>query len=393
MISFLLGAGFSKADGVPLISDIRDQLSELTVDDIYIHSDLKLIVLNGQDKPTPLLHEIEENFIIRFINFYSDNYELNYEYLFDYVNEYLRNGGHQEEIEDFYDRFVESQDVDQNRIPTCNNILESFKKYFQQIISSFLTVGEYFKDVGLGNYPPYDPFFNFIKQLINEKNEDICVHTLNHDLLFEHVASKLSGLWENFDDGYRELGSPYYGEVNIEEGVRKSYKIRVKYFVNKYEKPLTFYKLHGSIDTYDFDIRIPDSDRVKTDYRVGSIFREVFNKEQNSFKYVRSFRNHYPDFLTGTTGKTVGYRDEYYSILIDHFKNNLQNSDLLIVIGYSFGDEGINDLLWENYLSKDKQVVIIDIEEPDFPFKDEFDSNCIIKEFKDVTLEEYLDLI
>jgi len=291
MISLLLGAGFSHADAVPLVSDIKDKLLSLTVDDIYIHSDMKLIVLNDQDKPNLLHHEFKENFIIAFIKFYAANYELNYEFLFDYVNGYLKEGENQDEIDDFYTKFVEDQNIEQDRIPTCSFSLESFKKNFQQIISSFLTIGEYFKDVGLGNYPPYDAFFNFIKYLINEKREKVNVHTLNHDLLFEHVASKLAGLWEDFDDGYRELGSPYFGEVNIEDNVRKSYKIRVKYFANSFEKPLSFLKLHGSIDTYDFDIRNPKSVRVKTDYRVGEIYKEVFNDMNSEYQYVRSFRN------------------------------------------------------------------------------------------------------
>ena len=46
--------------------------------------------------------------------------------------------------------------------------------------------------------------------------------------------------------------------------------------------------------------------------------------------------------------------------LFEEFKNNLKNAETLIIIGYGCKDEGINELIKDNFDYQHKQIFIID---------------------------------
>ena len=60
-------------------------------------------------------------------------------------------------------------------------------------------------------------------------------------------------------------------------------------------------------------------------------------------RYLSDIETHQPDFLSGTRYKTKRYdATAYYESVFGHFKENLERSPVLVVIGYGFGDCEIN---------------------------------------------------
>jgi len=116
---------------------------------------------------------------------------------------------------------------------------------------------------------------------------------------------------------------------------------------------------------------------VKTKYGIGKYLVELYDFETKKVYYESSSYNILPDFLTGRKAKTKKYKDDYYTILFSHFKNNLDNSRALIVIGYGFKDTVINDVIIKNFDFNQKPVVIIDTKKPTF-FHDLNDSSKFV---------------
>jgi len=237
MISLLIGSGFSEPDKVPLVWNLNNFLLNLKYEDIYLHSSHALL-LNA--KPSVRYEEHHEKFIVDFIQFYNKNYNFDYEDLFDYAYSYISEKENNEEIESFFNDFLKHHNFANTSVANpCEVFVRRFIENYSQLISTKLSVKKYFRDVSYGNYPPYDSFFNFLDKISNE--EDIHIHSLNHDLLFDHLASKLCSISQKFTDGYEEMGSPFYGEVyaNFPDGevfpeFPVKYHARLKRFTNTF---------------------------------------------------------------------------------------------------------------------------------------------------------------
>jgi SIR2-like domain len=396
-ISFLIGSGFSKADGLPLVGEINQRLRKINEDEILIHTNGITIFLNGQQNHNAWSRKIERLFIQEFLEFYcskvideeanfhyEDFYDYYYNYLMgDYVNPNL--------INTFCDSFINKYKDNYPDIWDNINLVSHFSDSFNQLLSSLLIRNKYYENVTPLNYPPYDDFIKFLKSII--KNNELKVHTLNHDLLFERIAS-VPPLWESFTDGYYEEGSPYYSEVSVNESnITKRYRVRLKYFQDRFDKKICLYKLHGSIDTYQFNIASHnyDTTRVKTDYGIEPRFVKEL-KIENKYEYFRGLQRTSPDFLSGTTTKLLSYSNEYYSILFKHFEKNLKKSNLLIVIGYGFGDKGINDYVEKNFLKKGAIMVVIIPKKPVSPLMNYANVKVIEKKMEHVTYADYIKI-
>ncbi len=91
-------------------------------------------------------------------------------------------------------------------------------------------------------------------------------------------------------------------------------------------------------------------------------------EEEGILRYVDYPFNFFPDFLTGTTHKIGSYeRGTYYPLILKHFEVNLSRSAALIVIGYGFGDNRINDGIEKCFLSDaNKPIFVVDIKKPEW---------------------------
>lgn len=143
------------------------------------------------------------------------------------------------------------------------------------------------------------------------------IGTLNHDNHLEKILEQ-------------------EGDLNIADGFNDH---RLWDFTNPHfpEGSLPFIKLHGSIDWfaegYTLKKRVDD---------------EIM--EENST----------PVFLIGTFNKEENYSRHIFLDLIHKFRQSLYQSQLLVIIGYGFGDQGINSMIidWMHHTSSSQVLVV-----------------------------------
>lgn len=417
-ISLIIGSGFSVPDGMKTVGQLNKTISTIEGKDFYIHSDMDLILLNGQKKPNYVYNRFDEMFFVKFIKWYTEqnNGDFDYERFFDFVISFFKYRKHKKEMNTFFTQFKSDiiEDIPQlngkskekyrpedvlivnsiinDQFQNLDYYLSRFVEYFHKLISILLQTQKYYNDVSLGNYLHYDGFLAFLKELVKD-NFVVHVHSLNHDLLFEHLGSRHVDLWQHFTDGYSDLGSSYYGIVHLEQSISKEYKVRLKRFIDNYDKPIRLYKLHGSVDTYIANVASPNADltRVKRDWGVGQIQKEI-RDSNGKLQYTSLYQHTYPDILSGASSKAVWYKQPYYKELQNHFKRNLENSDLLLIIGYGFRDDGINNIIESNYLISGKQMTIIDIAEPSNRLFEDYNTTLIQKSLASVTYEDWIEI-
>lgn len=387
-ISIILGSGFSIPEGIPGVEKINKFISELKDEDFMISSEMEFILLDGQQKTESFIHREDELFFIEFIEWYVINIvdEFNYENFYDFFTSFRRKNENENEITGFFKAFKDSKNIDDNPINGINSYLSRFSDYFNQLLYRILNFKEYYDNNGFGPERPYDIFIKYLSTLI-ENNYQVNIHTLNHDLFFDHIASKHVDLSKYFTDGFSEFGSEYFGVLRIRDTIYKRYLIRLKYFQNKFDKPLRLYKLHGSVDNYIADVSKTDLTRVKKDWKIGEMFKE--NKELEF--YTDLYQNSYPDILSGANSKLAWYGEPYYADLQKHFVNNLKNAEILIIIGYGFGDSGINKKIEDFYMVGERTIKIIDPNEIKHKFSKSFNLNHIQKSIIDVSLNDFND--
>ncbi|WP_143961242.1 hypothetical protein [Litoribacter populi] len=95
---------------------------------------------------------------------------------------------------------------------------------------------------------------------------------------------------------------------------------------------------------------------VKTKIGIGSnnLYKE-FQDQNGELGYDNCWINYHSDFLSGTSSKIIRYREPLiFEPLFKKFKENLNSSDQLIIIGYGCKDEEINRIILENFDYKNK---------------------------------------
>lgn len=397
MISFLLGSGFSIPEGVRSVSQLNERLQKIEANEICVNTSRSAFFIEGQDIQNDIIGLPERKFVESFLDFYNQEIidgDFHYEDFYDFYTSFLREEINAEQINEFCDKFNTDLLGDYGKRDPHNRI-NDFNTTFNQLLGSLLNNPTYYKDVSLGNYLLYDNFIDFLKRMIQV--HDVKVHSLNHDIFFDHLASKVSGLWEHYSDGFELQGSNFYGSLRrefINKGVRipKEYKVKLKRFTGDFSGKLSLFKLHGSIDNY-IAYNIDPTIRLKKDYAISEFFIEHKPNGQEKYKMSRLHDSIFPDFLSGSTEKIYRYDNAYYKILFDHFKDNLTNSETLIVIGYGFQDKGINELLVKHFLSNDKKMIVIDINKPDSDLIEGENCSLIRKSITEVASDELIELM
>lgn len=394
--AFLIGSGFSVPYGLPKVEDINQFFVSLKVDDFAIHSSRVAYPLKGQKDLNGWMNKTEREFFVEFVAFYTQQLEwgktFHYEDFYDfYYRAYRR--GERNLIDDFCNGFRASKEAMGGRVRDNTNLLADFHNSFVQLLEGQLQRKEFYA-IGIHSFNNhnYAGFMQFMRHLA-EKGDIVDLHTLNHDLLMEHVGRH--GFWQYFSDGYYLEGSKYYGQVKVNKPIMRQYKVKLKQFHNKYDKPIRLYKLHGSVDTYIYDLSNPNIDRtrIKRSYGVQEIYREDCDPETSEYSFHRGWQMDYADFLSGTTEKILQYKEEHYQVLFNHFERNLKDADNLIIIGYGFWDDGINQYIEEHFLNKGKVPVVIDPYKSTSPFYLANSFMHIQKDFRDVHFADYQKMI
>ena len=168
--------------------------------------------------------------------------------------------------------------------------------------------------------------------------------TLNHDTLMEQF---LDCCRVTYTDGF---GTPinnvrYWSPEKFEDD---SHKVRL-------------FKLHGSVNWFLFS---PNTATEKNE-PVGIPLDGDFWHTKNPNGELQSPLGGRPLLLTGTFNKIFHYTTGIYADLYCQMRRALQETDVLIVCGYGFGDKGINTRLIEWAESSSRHLMLIIHEQPE----------------------------
>ncbi|MEM7549487.1 MAG: SIR2 family protein [Bacteroidota bacterium] len=345
-VSLLLGAGFSIPKGYPSGGQLNEIIANFNPDEYTIGTAYELIKLEeGQeDIFWYSSHNTYKFFLSEMIAFFNSHFEFDYEEFYDFLQD---PEGYNKDLKDNFNRFFK-EFSDKYKRDDLGNLIMNTTTIYNKLIPTYIKDGNgnrYYEPTHVCKpiYPIYGDFLYLLEKL-GQDYDIVHIHTLNHDVLFETFSSTdwLNG---EMDDGFQELGSPYYGVV---EGFKRiTHKVRLPFYSGYYSSKFRLYKLHGSIDYFPIH---EESGRVEVfvksapgvDYMDFS--KEI--KEDEQLKYRRDWLNLHPDFLSGTNSKILRYKEPaYYTKVFEHFENNLKNSESLIIIGYGFKDEEVNRIL------------------------------------------------
>ena len=392
MVSILLGAGFSAPMGYPIGNKLNELLLNCTGDKFSFHTSGVLCVSKDGTKP----------------NFgYQTSQDFEFEFCRDLIQYFYKVKGYFD-YEEFYDFFTyeAKNDVSVEALfkkknygteRDVNQMLYAIQKIYVQLISYYLVDKDnnsWYDNAGhMGGpyFPGYTGILNCLKKLGEEGIVNI--HTLNHDLFFERLnhTDWISG---ELSDGFKEIGSPYFGELNVNS---RSYSCRLERYTGIYDKKFRLFKLHGSKDYGIFyesageSVLTPEK-YLKTRHGIGfgELYKETVDKDGKLF-YDNCWVNYHADFLTGTTSKIERYKEPLlFKILFEHFKNNLNNADKLVVIGYGGKDSEVNRMLCEYFDYKNKPSFIIDPYPGDkvTELKNILGATLVSKQLEDVGLKD-----
>ena len=207
--------------------------------------------LNGEPGPEYRDRKDERVFMQDFLRFYTTevipHHPFHYETFYDYYMGYLRKGSNKKQIQDFCEDF--DRKYGWNVTVDSNARIRAFNRSYSQLIANLLRKQVFLDDNASTIYPEYGNFIRFLREAL--ESNDVKFHTLNHDLLFEYLCK--NHLDSQMTDGFSLWGSPFYAMLSVKHlGIHKYFQVKMNHFCDCYDKPLCYYKLHGSIDNLIF---------------------------------------------------------------------------------------------------------------------------------------------
>lgn len=231
-------------------------------------------------------------------------------------------------------------------------ILKHFNNYIYNVVLRMINT-----KVDIEDLTYLDGLVRFIK---NNYENILSVATLNYDCLIE---MKLTDEGVEYIDGFRKLNDDeVFANIN-------NYSERVEIFDRNEFLQNTFklLKLHGSLNWSIVIQEIPDNNVLKTVAYIKDLLGEnrLFKKgDKVLFKGIEVQIPSEKSILIGSDNKIKSYNYGLHLRMTHEFQNQLDRSQILIVSGYSFGDDGVNlrilDWLVQN---PDNQIVINSSEE------------------------------
>ena len=347
-IVFLLGAGASRAAGMPTTEEITNKV--LSCRNIRRNDDGSYSRGNNNDWSEQYLRRVRVMLGLlkgEVIRFYSrrpatGKEPFNYEDLY-YVARQIENHelGAQDNpaILPLIDRllpplsplFIAKED-------------ETTKEEWSPLEISRETV-RYIKDVVREELkqepsPAKLTYLDFLKEAW-QACQAVDIFTLNHDKVLDHYLEK-EGI--PFMDGFgKEKDGVRDWEPSLYEG--SSGKVRL-------------FKLHGGVDWYRCR---PNDCHTALDDQIYLYENPGQEGPQTPWlaKGLTLLEGH-PEILIGTYNKMVDYASEVFIDLHHMFYQSLLSTHHVIICGYSFGDHGINKML-DTWIKKpDRRLVVVD---------------------------------
>jgi hypothetical protein len=363
-ISILLGAGFSVPMGYPVGNQLNTKLLTCTGENFAFSPAGKICDNNAGTKPNfgyKNSYDWYFDFCKDAIRYYNDNIKaFDYEEFYDYLKEKAKDDNGLKAV--FEKGSYNKSDFNNFEQYVCQT-----DNIYNQLVVSYLEDGEgksWYDDAShlpKPRFEGYTGFLNCIEKLA--ENHIINVHTLNHDLFFERL-NRTEWINGELCDGFEELGSPFYGKLQPNNG---DYKCRLSRYTGKYDRKIRLYKLHGSKDYYVYytnkgkGATLYPETYIKTRRLIDNMnFCKEIQTQSGKLEYENCSVNYHPDFLTGTTSKIARYKEPLlYKKLFELFKKNLKKADILIIIGYGCKDTEINRYIFEEF-GTSKPCFIID---------------------------------
>ena len=331
--AILLGAGSSMSAGFPSTQDLTDLV--LSGEGVWRHTDTSYFTdgANPPDEKTRLANSMARRLCAK-----AERY-------------YLTRAGRRPNYEDLY--YLARQAFDEEAGEMENPAVLSFAQHLTADTSRLIS------EAGTNWVETLSETCNYIADIVWHRLcqtatqtdhlmplIDACrsgyitsISTLCHD---GHVEKSLSGEGISLADGFSE---PQHG---------------VRYWNNDLSSKgkTPFLKLHGSVDW--FHLR-PDSSETDFDVRIGIPLNGDHNHTKTAGDVRQRSLDGRPLLLIGTFNKISEYSQEIFRELHYRFRSTLNESDQLVVCGYSFGDKGINSEIVEWYRAKrERRFLVID---------------------------------
>lgn len=345
-IAILLGAGFSIPAGLPSANTLSEKIKATIYD--CVRKSFK----EGENS-------IFESYILEkvLIDYDCSINNFDYELYYDYLIKETKNKLDEDRFISFIERGMYGYFWKQSRgsgietkqhseqIKTMINAIpiEEYTDYvkgkiawYQEVIAKNILGNTNNGKIETFN-PCYQGFIDILTKFVNQ-NYVIDIYTLNHDLILESLLS-LTRMKDNVSNGFGDK-------------IKQLNKIDYKTFgIDNYNKPIRIYKLHGSIDIHELSY----SGKTDIDYIQivnGYSDKNAFIMDNTQFASIN------PLFLTGKTSKQNQYSKEPYIALLNECSNKLEIAEKLVVIGYSGNDEGINEIIINQFRNWNNAFVI-----------------------------------
>lgn len=352
----ILGAGFSRPMGLPLANDIKERFDRDQIKKLLLFGSSEWMWLDGKrdvDKHNGSIYPdstVYSYILNEAIKCYKsekgsfDNYERFYQWIHDVsskrdVKNEIYEKAKSELLKDypFISDFQPQYEGDTSpylyRFGNDSD-LTRLANIINYLIADLLG----FTDAQFNSaIHEYERFMQYIKNF-----DEVDIFTLNHDLLLENlfkanVIQYSRGFTkEHSEIQYQDKGTP------------------LAVFRDAFEKPIRIHKLHGSLDFYRFEHYVQKE----------KVYLEPTG-EYNYFSTTNYREKHYairvnpetgeklqdlnadivPKFITGTDKTKIIENDLMYSVLFRRFENSIAEVDHVLISGYSYGDQHINNEL------------------------------------------------
>jgi hypothetical protein len=215
-------------------------------------------------------------------------------------------------------------------------------------------------------------YTRFIDSL--KKDEKANIFTLNHDTLFEYLM-QVNAI--SYSDGFSINNSM----------ITNNEKEKMEVFNNDYNADIKLFKLHGSVDYYQF-AEMKESDNGVYNYTGNYWFFKPKNYwdihtasliDPVTDQVIQSVNPDIkPQFLTGKSKAQMIDNHPIYKKLYSNLIDSLSTTNKLIIIGYSYRDKHINQLIKESLESRLLPIVNVN-PYVRFPFRKNYSQNDIFE--------------
>ncbi|HLO13304.1 MAG TPA: SIR2 family protein [Anaerolineales bacterium] len=345
--SFLLGSGASIPAKMPRTNDITEIV--LSGKDVWKHSDGSYYLEKTKQSGWDVL---ETSRITEFVNILKKQISLFYEKRFQQ---------RETNYEDLYyvaDQITSVEDGDYDNpaiqalidkiLPECTQLMTKTDLHEAWNLLDLASEATYYiMDIAwrlLLRSPGDISYLSKILSPLGSRSIPLAgIFTLNHDTVLEHWLSQNR---VQFIDGFSDPvnGVRYWNPNSL---VGNSSKVKL-------------FKLHGSVNWFSYPSNAIQPGVESVGIPFDWDFQHTLNPEGKR-QYSLGPNGPRPAILMGTFNKMFNYTMGIFADIYCLFRQALRDTNSLVIIGYGFGDKGVNTQIIEwAYLSANNKIILIE---------------------------------